>query len=173
MSPLRVLIAAFAVLAAPLAPAHADPEIETIECTGTFPKGMVTTAGFSRWEGRLSCALGHGGYGGYAVYQTFTTPATALVVTTAVPGDTFAVHAEVVFADEARTYTLDIDDVSTQGYLAMVNPEDVVRFGSPLQYRVRGGYVRPTCGFCLADEVLGNYEVHFLAEYVYDLPVSP
>ena len=176
---MRIVLASLLVLlGAIVAPAHADPEIETIECAGSLEGGVVTTSGFNTFTGVIGCRLGHGGYTGYTTYETFSSPVRATVTSTQLTQSVHLSGGDLYFDSPTTGYALRFDDITVNGVLTMVNQDDQVRFGHVYRYNVRAGFIEEPCVQCLVSgpqratvaETAALFR--FVAEYVYDLPVG-
>lgn len=163
------LAAAFLVAASLSSTAHAaDAEIETIECSGTLDQGALTTPGYGSWTGTVSCVLGHGGSTGYVPYDEFTSNVVATIQNTPVASGAYLSGGSLQFADASRRYALDFYDPNALGTVALANPDDTISNGGPYPFHIREGYLRDGCT-CVVGALTPG--IHFVAEYVYDLPV--
>jgi hypothetical protein len=168
MKHLLVSLLVLGAFAAPAAHA-ADPEVESMHCTGSLQLGVLRP-GAPETSGRLECTLSHGALGGYEPYATFSSSVTGTVDNRPVDssGAVSMTSGRLAFAGKVP-YTLYFDDVTTGSALAIVNPDDYIVFPSPYLYRVRG-FIADVCFGCFSSEG-GSAVIDFVAEYVYDLPV--
>jgi hypothetical protein len=161
------------------APAHADPEMQTIECSGTLYGGPLSMPASGPWTGHLNCTLGYLDTREYdPAMSSFGSDVSAYVsgVPTAVPGVVW-VGGDVLFSDGRVNYDLRFDDPAQTATddLYMVD-DDKVWFGNGLVwYHVRYGEIGNCDALCHpagspATPTTMSYGISFTAEFGYDLP---
>jgi hypothetical protein len=152
--------------------AYADPELDTIDCSGEIEAAVTSTPGYHTWGGgSITCSLGHGG-AGFAIYQQFTVPASVTIDNRVLAPSVYRSLGYVNFTGPDHAYSLVFDDENVMGEVALVNTADSVGFGSEYRYHVRFGEIRHVCQTCLEGSLRGRTNIRFVAEYVSDLPVA-